>query len=91
MQYSKLLGENPNKIHSGLIAQEVQKILPEVVTIAPFDLDGFDDLGNPISKSGENYLTIKYERVVPLLIEAIKEQQTQIEELKQLINNITKS
>lgn len=82
----KLLGENPNKIHSGLIAQEVQKVLSEVVTIAPFDLNGFDDNGNGISKSGENYLTIKYERLVPLLIEAIKEQQIQIEELKKSIN-----
>jgi hypothetical protein len=85
----ELLNENAYKVHAGLIAQEVQAVLPEVVTIAPFDLDGYDEQGNGISKSGENYLTIKYERIVPLLIEAIKEQQTQIEELKQLINQLT--
>ena len=33
---------------------------------------------------------VKYEKVIPLLIEAIKEQQKQIEELKQLLNGFTK-
>jgi hypothetical protein len=33
-------------------------------------------------KCGENYLTVKYDKLVPLLIEAIKEQQTQIESQK---------
>lgn len=61
----------------GVIAQNVQKILPEVVSIAAFDLDE-----NLESKSGENYLTVKYDKLIPVLIEAIKEQQAQIEELK---------
>jgi hypothetical protein len=33
---------------------------------------------------------VKYEKVIPLLIEAVKEQQKQIEELKQLLNGFTK-
>jgi hypothetical protein len=61
----------------GVIAQDVQKILPEVVTLAPFDTDSYGK-----SKSGENYLTVKYDKLVPLLIEAIKDQQTQIESQK---------
>ena len=32
---------------------------------------------------------VKYEKVIPLLIEAIKEQQKQIEELKQIVNGLT--
>lgn len=62
----------------GISAQDVEKILPEVVAEAPID---------------KQYLTIKYERMVPLLIEAIKEQQAQIESqldrikiLEELIN-----
>ena len=61
----------------GVFAQDVQGVIPEAVKIAPFDRD---DDGN--SKSGENYLTVQYEKIVPLLIESIKEQQKQIEELR---------
>lgn len=64
----------------GVLAQEIQKVLPQVVKPAPFDVDNED--GKVVSKSGENYLTVQYEKIIPLLIEAIKEQQLQIEELK---------
>jgi hypothetical protein len=33
------------------------------------------------------YMTLHYERLVPLLVEAIKEQQKQIEELKAKLGN----
>jgi len=60
----------------GVFAQDVKAILPEAVTIAPFDRDL-----NGKSLSGNDYLTVKYEKLVPLLIEAIKEQQKQIDDL----------
>lgn len=69
---------------AGVFAQDVQSVLPEAVRLAPFD----DDHG--VSRSGESFLTVKYDKIVPLLIEAIKEQQTQIEELKELVNQLIK-
>lgn len=56
----------------GLSAQEVKKVLPEIVKLAPFDTVKNSD-GNIISKSGENYLTICYERMAQVFVEAIKE------------------
>jgi len=46
----------------GVIAQEVQRVCPEAVAFAPFDRD---PLKGGASKSGENYLTVKYEKLVP--------------------------
>ena len=76
-----LVGYNTNQQVVGLFAQDLEAVLPEAVKLAPFDTDE-----NGISKSGENYKTIQYEKVVPLLVEAIKEQQQQIIQLKNAIN-----
>ena len=51
----------------GVSAQSVQAIMPEIVVPAPID---------------ENYLTVRYEKLVPLLIEAIKELSEQVNQLK---------
>jgi len=61
-------GYNSGDSFVGVSAQEVQKVLPEAVKLAPFDSDE-----NNKSKSGENYLTVQYEKLVPLLVESIKE------------------
>ena len=49
----------------GVIAQEVQKVIPEIVVER---------------KSG--YLGVDYKRIIPLLIESIKELQKEVESLK---------
>jgi hypothetical protein len=55
--------------------------------MAPVDI-AVDEIGNKYSKTGENYLTVDYSRLVPLLIEAIKEQQEQINRLEVKINSL---
>jgi hypothetical protein len=89
-ELGKQNGVNTNRQEIGLSAQDVQKVLPELVSIAPFDLDRGKD-GNLISKSGENYLTISYERLAPVFIEAIKELHNEIKLLKEENNNLRKN
>jgi hypothetical protein len=54
----------------GVIAQEVKKVLPEVV-----------------GKMKNKYLGVKYEKIVPLLIEGIKELSQKIDELEKKLND----
>ena len=70
-QWKKTDDEIKQNVHSfegkdvGVIAQEIEKVLPEVVTTRD-----------------NGYKAVKYEKIVPLLIESIKELKAEIEELK---------
>ena len=91
------LGINNNKNEIGLSAQQINKYYPEVVSIAPFDRK-YDEKNNELlSKSGENYLTLNYERLVPILLQGIKELndkniklENELSEIKQDIADIKK-
>ena len=69
-------------LYVGVSAQEVEKVLPEVVKPAPFDTV-IDGDGKVWSKSGQNYKTVQYEKIVPLLIEGIKELTDRVEKLEE--------
>jgi hypothetical protein len=81
-EWNQKLYETSRTTDIGVIAQDIQKVLPDAVSLAPFDTS-FNDY---TSKSGENYLTVYYEKIIPLLIEGIKEQETKIQELSAEIN-----
>ena len=53
----------------GVIAQEVRKVLPEIVV-----------------ERTNGYLGVDYKRIIPLLIESIKELKQEVEDLKKKVN-----
>jgi len=63
--------DDKEKVYTGVIAQEVEKVLPEVVNTTKDDTK-----------------TVSYGNMVGLLIEAVKEQQEQINELKKQIEEM---
>lgn len=65
----------------GLLAQDLQGVLPQVVKPAPFDT-ATDENGKQYSLSGENYKTVQYDKIVPLLVEAIKELSAKVKKLE---------
>tara|TARA_B110000285_G_C14851129_1_gene479989 strand:- start:20 stop:781 length:762 start_codon:yes stop_codon:yes gene_type:complete len=85
---ARSLGYNNKEEQVALSAQDVQKVMPQAVSLAPFDMETDDPTGVTTSKSGENYLTVDYSRLTPLLVEAIKEQQKEIDELKSLVKQL---
>jgi hypothetical protein len=80
---AKALGFNEEGRFVGVLAQDVKEVLPEAIRIAPFDADG-----DGKSVSGNDYMTVQYEKMVALLIEAIKEQQSQINELNEKLKRL---
>ena len=65
LQKCDMVGFFPENNHEhGLIAQEVELVMPDAVAPAPFD---------------NEYKTVRYDRIVSLLTAAIAEQQAQIE------------
>jgi hypothetical protein len=64
----------PDKLRMGLIAQEVELVIPEVVH----------------TDEKTTMKSIEYQNMVGLLVEAIKEQQKQINDLKNILIKISK-
>jgi len=58
----------PEQTEIGFIAQNIQEVMPEAVSVVDFE---------------QGYLGVSYQSIIPVLVEAIKEQQNEIEELKQ--------
>ena len=69
-EIAQSLGYSP-KPEVGVSAQEVQRIFPEIVVPAPIS---------------DEYLTVKYEKLIPVLIEAIKELSEEIDAIKRKID-----
>tara|TARA_B110000503_G_scaffold142980_1_gene241948 strand:+ start:1487 stop:3958 length:2472 start_codon:yes stop_codon:yes gene_type:complete len=75
---------HPSIMHeTGVIAQEIQEVIPDAVTEAPMN-------ANYTAKCGTDhkFLTVQKDKIVPLLIEAVKEQQKEIDELKSLVKQL---
>ena len=66
------LGFDTEIDYAGVSAQEVQKVLPEVVRPAPVD---------------DKYVTVQYDKLTALLIEAIKELSDKVEKLEQRLED----
>ena len=65
--------DRPEDTLPGVIAQEIEKILPEVV----YDIEMEDD----------TYKAVRYQQIVPVLIEAIKELSDKVNVLQNLLEN----
>jgi hypothetical protein len=67
-ELAKSLGYENDRRQVGVNAREIEAVLPEVVTEAPISPE---------------YLTVWYEKLVPLLIEGIKELRQEVKDLKE--------
>jgi hypothetical protein len=84
-RYKSFISPN-NRIRMGLIAQEVENIIPEVVITEDVDLD---ENGNKIVSKGD-YKAMNYTELIPVLIKSIQEQNNRIDQLEREIELLKK-
>jgi len=70
-----IAGAEQNGLEVGVSAQEVEKVLPEIVSP---------------SALGKDYKTVSYEKLTPLLIEAVKELSAKVDDLELRLQNLEK-
>ncbi|MES2799434.1 MAG: tail fiber domain-containing protein [Bacteroidota bacterium] len=70
----------PQNLQYGLIAQEVETILPTLIKDGHFPAE-YDSLGNVVAAAIE-FKTMNYEGLIPILVKAHQEQGTQIDSLQ---------
>jgi len=73
--------DSTNKENLGLIAQDVEKVFPQII-----DKNILPSKPNQEQADKIEYLGVRYQELVPVLVAAIKEQQQQIKELQSQIN-----
>jgi hypothetical protein len=73
--------DEPDFKQIGVVAQELETVFPNMVE----DIPDTDKKGNELGTSTKS---VKYSVFVPILIKALQEQQTQIEELKTRITEL---
>ena len=74
------------KNHMGLIAQEVNSVLPNLISESVLPAE-FDSLGNQI-RAAVNYKSLNYQELIPLLIAGFNEQQSLITNKDSVINDL---
>jgi hypothetical protein len=84
VEYVWNTGSRKGKKDLGLIAQEVEEVLPEIVHEHEMPL--MED-----AEAGKTYKTVDYEKMVGVLIEAMKDQQAMIETLTAKVETLEKN
>lgn len=89
----------PKGLHYGLIAQDVEKVLPNIVKDTKFETGLATPPALPTGKEGTqpaqvksetiDFKAVNYTELIPLLIKGMQEQQQEINELKQQVAALT--
>jgi hypothetical protein len=80
----RILNKTAEETEVGLIAQDVQRVIPQAVKVNKSSLS----LNNENGDENNEYLTINYDKIIPFLIQGYKRHTKEIEELKTIIKEL---
>ena len=90
----KLGGYDTDKVEIGLLAGDIQRAYPEITPLAPFDMSDNIEGEAPKSISGNDYITLDYERISAIHAAAIEALNTKLErqavQIEQLLQALGK-
>ena len=90
-EVAESLGYKTGERNTGFSAQEVKAILPEVIRLAPCDIGETNEVTKVTeSKTGENYMTLLYDKMLPFVVKALQEESTARRELQTRVEALEK-
>ena len=82
----------PEGIHYGLVADEVQQVMPGAVkkAVQPAEYANHDEKNGKKLSDKVEFNAVNYTEIIPVLISAVKEQQVMIKEQQKKIDELEK-
>ena len=78
----------PEGQHYGLIAEDVEKVLPALVKQSKFETATDESSKNGTTTAAVDFKALNYTELIPIMIKGMQEQQAMIEKQQQQINEL---
>jgi hypothetical protein len=78
----------PEGQHYGLVAEDVEKVLPALVKQTKFETATDESSKNGTTTAAVDFKALNYTELIPIMIKGIQEQQAMIEKQQQQINEL---
>jgi len=84
-----IVPDDEKKVHLGFIAQDVQKVMPEIVET--FSWKEYEESPGVLIKEKSDVIAVSYSEMIPVLVKSIQEQEELLKELEEQNRKLKKA